>query len=729
MITQDHTRHPASSSNNGDYIIIRPLPFEPSLPTKIVKRRITRRQQLLLGAGLFSVLTLLFLFAARALHVTSNAEHTRISLSGLSIGFGEHILTLPGRHTLRASAPGYAEHQQSVVISDQQNQQLQLTLAPLPGQLTIRSTVAADVMLDGQPVGKTEQTLVDISAGQHELRIKAPRYRELIQPITIEGRSIHQELKIELQPAWGTVAISSTPAAEFFVDDIALGTTTESTSTELTPADTTDTTANPALLTVEIEEGTHQLRLKANGYKTWQQTLTISAGATLTLPAVTLEKADGLVQVSSEPSGASVTVDGKFQGKTPLELSLPPGRATQVLLFKQGYAPQQHQVTAQSDNETILTVNLTAELGEVVIHATPADAQLSIDGRALGNANQRLTLPTSQHQLRISKPGFADFHQVLTPKSGLRQEVTATLLTLAQQQTSQQQKQKQQEKIAPRITSRAGETLLLFHPQQTFTMGASRREQGRRANEVLRDAHLERAFYLATTETTNAQYRHFEKFYSSSHINGKSLNGDNQPVVNISWQQAARYCNWLSEQEKLAPFYQVSGDKIIDINPDSNGYRLATEAEWEWAAREQQDSMLTFAWGAAMPPAPNSGNYADSSATDVVNAVITHYNDSFAVSAPVGSFAVNHKGLADMSGNVAEWVNDFYSVDGTSATGSLSTQAIVDPLGPLQGDHHVIRGSSWAQSSISELRYSYRDYSADARNDLGFRIARYANAR
>ena len=73
-----------------------------------------------------------------------------------------------------------------------------------------------------------------------------------------------------------------------------------------------------------------------------------------------------------------------------------------------------------------------------------------------------------------------------------------------------------------------------------------------------------------------------------------------------------------------------------------------------------------------------------------------------------------------MGGNVAEWVNDFYDIQL-----GMSNKAEIDPLGPGTGKFHVIRGSSWAHGTVTELRLSYRDYNAKARDDVGFRIARY----
>ena len=91
-----------------------------------------------------------------------------------------------------------------------------------------------------------------------------------------------------------------------------------------------------------------------------------------------------------------------------------------------------------------------------------------------------------------------------------------------------------------------------------------------------------------------------------------------------------------------------------------------------------------------------------------------------AVTAPVGSFGANPLGFFDIGGNVAEWTHDLYTVQ--PAGGAVS----VDPVQGGDGGLHPIRGSSWKHSGVTELRLTFRDYGDNKRNDVGFRIARYA---
>ena len=122
-----------------------------------------------------------------------------------------------------------------------------------------------------------------------------------------------------------------------------------------------------------------------------------------------------------------------------------------------------------------------------------------------------------------------------------------------------------------------------------------------------------------------------------------------------------------------------------------------------------------------MPPARKSGNYADLSARSILAQVIGDYNDGFPITSPVGHFAPSPIGLFDIGGNVAEWVNDYYGVIFNSAG------VEIDPVGPSEGQYHVIRGSGWRHASIGELRFAHREWGSRGRLDVGFRIARYAD--
>jgi len=255
-----------------------------------------------------------------------------------------------------------------------------------------------------------------------------------------------------------------------------------------------------------------------------------------------------------------------------------------------------------------------------------------------------------------------------------------------------------------------------------FTMGASRREPGRRANESEHQVEITRPFLLGMHEITNGEFRRFRAGHRSGFIAGLTLDGDLQPVVNISWQDAASYCNWLSEQQGLQPFYREQGNTLVPVSPTTNGYRLPFEAEWAFAARMVGRTQPgRYPWDGGFPPRTRNGNYADESARTIVPVIIKGYFDGFQVSAPVDSFPRNMGGFFDLGGNVSEWCHDYYSPNAGAVSGKT-----VDPTGPTSGSYHVLRGSNWRDGAMTELRLSFRGYSNKAKDSLGFRVARFA---
>lgn len=635
-----------------------------------------------------------FLVSAKAVYIDVSPAHSDIDIDGgLRLQLADRYLLRSGEYGLRIAAEGYHPLVRSLHIGKEQNQHYAFDLPPLPGRLRVDTgpVINAQVFIDDTARGITPAVIGEIAAGEHRLRVSADRYFSFEDTIMIEGLDHEQLVSLLLKPAWADVTFVAEPAgADVFVDEELLGQTP---------------------LTTGIVQGSHRVRIQLAGFKPWQNEIDVTANSAMNFTGIRLQPADAVVFLVSEPPRANVTVDGEYKGVTPLELALTPEQTSTIRLFKQGYQPASRQVTVGSGSQQRLQLTLAPELVTIEFRVTPADAELYIDDRSYGAAAQTLQLPASSHRIEIRREGYVDYKTSITPHSGMAQQLDIKLKTLRQAQLEQ---------VKPVITSSAGQSLKLFYPS-AFTMGASRREPGRRANETIRNIELTRPFYLGMHEVTNEQFRLFARDHSSGAVQSRSLDGEPQPVVQVSWQQAARYCNWLSQRESLTAFYVETEGKITGVNPLANGYRLPTEAEWEWAARvAANQSALKFPWGQDMPPPNGSGNYADEPAAGLVASIIQKYQDGYSVSAPVGSFPAGNHGLFDIGGNVAEWVHDFYDiVVGNSGAAEL------DPTGPEQGEFHVIKGASWAHGTITELRLSYRDYHEKAREDVGFRLARY----
>jgi len=267
-----------------------------------------------------------------------------------------------------------------------------------------------------------------------------------------------------------------------------------------------------------------------------------------------------------------------------------------------------------------------------------------------------------------------------------------------------------------------GEMILV--PGGTFTMGDTR--GGGESDELPTHTVTLNSFYMGTSEVTQAEYSQYltpvELWSDDSGL------GSNYPAYDVSWYAILKYCNLRSMAEELTPVYSISGStnpanwgkvpsssdstwNAAICNWSANGYRLPTEAEWEYAARG----------------ATNTPDYLYSGSDDI-NAVAWYdgnngsYGSSNFGCKPIGTKAPNGIGLYDMSGNVPEWCWDLYSYSYYSSSPSSN------PTGPASGSYgplRVYRDGSWG-CSASYIRVASRDYKSPD-GDLGgsgFRLCR-----
>jgi formylglycine-generating enzyme required for sulfatase activity len=169
----------------------------------------------------------------------------------------------------------------------------------------------------------------------------------------------------------------------------------------------------------------------------------------------------------------------------------------------------------------------------------------------------------------------------------------------------------------------------------------------------------------------------------------------------VTWLDAVEYCNWLSEKESLSKCYLIKGTEVKYLDT-AKGYRLPTEAEWEFAARGGNKS--------------GGFSYAGS---NNLNEVGWYKDNSGGMTQQVAKKAPNELGLYDMTGNVWEWVWDFYDWNYYKASPSD------DPQGPGEGQYRVMRGGAWYNDPTHALTVSRQDHHAGFRqNSVGFRVAR-----
>ena len=661
---------------------------------------VKRRRLRFLLIGLFSVLSLIALFVlfATPIEVSVQPEPDKLYVSGFPppVSFGRKKLVVPGSYTVKGMLEGYYPLEQQFEVTSGGFQAFDFELKELPGRLKVLvdPMVPVRVSVDGVEAMVEAENIVLLERGLQQLTIETDRYLTEVVELDISGFGADQELSLLLRPAWATVQLESLPAgATVSVDGEDVGIT-------------------PQL--AEIIQGRRVIELSLAGYKKTRFATELVAGETLRPEVFTLEPNDGKLVLATRPEGVTVSVDGDYYGSTPLTLVLTSGVAHRLKLSKPGYQVTEQEINVGPDVEQELSIDMKPEYGVVFTSSKPADASLTLDGKPAGSGTQRLRLTTRQHELTFSKPGYLPQTVKITPRVDTSQNVDIALEIQSQLKAAARM---------DKIRTAAGQEMQLLEPEGSFQMGASRREAGRRANESRRLVEITRPYYLAIKEVSNAEYRQFDAKHNSGSAEGMSLNNATHPVVNVSWDDAARYCNWLSEKDKLPPSYVEMDGHMKLVEELKSGYRLPSEAEWVYAARiAGRSDMVRYPWGKEYPPETATGNFADAQIADTLANVVSGYNDGYRASAPVGSFNAQPSGFHDLGGNVAEWINDYYAVYPGQAE-----KLVKDPTGPNSGDHHVVRDSSWRDGSITELRLSYRDYSRGARDNLGFRIARYAD--
>jgi formylglycine-generating enzyme required for sulfatase activity len=254
------------------------------------------------------------------------------------------------------------------------------------------------------------------------------------------------------------------------------------------------------------------------------------------------------------------------------------------------------------------------------------------------------------------------------------------------------------------------QSLAVIRGPVEFLQGAPSAEEGRKSQEALQPTRISRSFAIAMKDTTVEQFLKYRPDHAHSKVKSPSVDC---PMIELTWYDAAKYCRWLSEQEGIGeeqmcfpPLNQIGPNMVLPPNYLSRtGYRLPTEAEWEYACRAGAVTSRCFGEDPLMIP-----YYA------------WYKNNSREHAWPVGQLKPNDFGLFDVHGNVLQWCLDVYDENSRRFTGRV----VEDSPIRQPGVNRVARGGSNI-SPVSLVRCAYR-FSCPAEkggyNDVGVRVAR-----
>ena len=519
-------------------------------------------------------------------------------------------------------------------------------------------------------------------SGEHEAAASAPGHRAQALRWTAPGADL---IRARLEPLPGTLAVTTAPevAAELRIDGAPRG-------------------ALPGA-EVALPAGRYALEVRAAGYEPHREDVDVAgfgerAEVHVELREVEAPPPPAVLALESRPPGADLLADGRYLGRAPQRLQRPPGGSVTVTALLPGHAPAR-QTLALESGEHAHAFALEPRLGAVELRPVPAAATVLIDGRP--EPRRQLRLPQRAHAIEVRAAGYVPQTLSVTPHPDAPRLVAVELVSEAR---ALRGRRRERERAL-------GLAFAEFRPDGgEFALVTTRRRLPLR---------LTRPFAVLDREVSNALYRKFRSAHDSGAHQERSLDGGEQPAVRVAWDDAARFANWLSRQAGVPEFYRERGGKIEGFRAGGAGYRLPTEAEWVWLTRAPG----RYAWGDGLPPPDRYGNFADRSAIGLLAPVLERYDDGAPVSAAVGSYRADARGLYDLPGNVAEWVHDVF--EDSLRLKAPPSAARTDPLGAATGRFRVIRGSGWRDGAQRELSRDLRRYGRDGRDDVGFRLAYY----
>ncbi len=247
----------------------------------------------------------------------------------------------------------------------------------------------------------------------------------------------------------------------------------------------------------------------------------------------------------------------------------------------------------------------------------------------------------------------------------------------------------------------------------SFAMGSPEDEPWRSADETQHTVTVS-DFYMSPYEVRQSEYT------AVMDDNPSNFNGEDLPVENISWLDAIAFCNALSEKENLTPAYQIDGETVT-WDRSASGYRLPTEAEWEYACR----AGTTTPFNTETSISPEESNYYGHYPYEIEDNYFSQENlttkpgEYRQTTVAVDSFSPNNWGLYNMHGNVSEWVWDYYD--------EYDTTNEADPVGPETGTRRIYRGGGW-NDFAKNMRSAYRATLPEDKGsfNLGIRLVRNA---
>ncbi len=333
-----------------------------------------------------------------------------------------------------------------------------ITLKPLPANIILR-THATDAkttwLVNNQLYIQSNELISELEAGEYSISVMHPYYEVKELTLTL-SRGQQFEQMIELQPVSGEIKINTSPAdVEILLNDELIGET--------------------PLLKPSFA-GEYSLKIRKEGFEPITETIIITREKPVLERNYHLLPEKGKLNLNLEPEGGKLLIN-KIQTRLNDSYRLEVNQDHQLVYSKPGYISQTKTFRVSTDKTLSINIKLQQDLGKVQLRSSPEGATVIIDSETKGKTPVELLLPAVEQVITFTKPGYRTVAKKILPTSTSTKLLEANLIP--EQVASLQE--------APSsYKHKAGGTLLLFKPNDRFTMGASRDEPGQRANEFLR---------------------------------------------------------------------------------------------------------------------------------------------------------------------------------------------------------------------------------------------------
>jgi hypothetical protein len=633
-----------------------------------------QNRRLFLFAGLFFIVSIpiaaLFVGATVSVSVSPDDASLNYDLEvteGVSIPYFEKQLVLTSAVSYRISSPGF--YPQLVRIKTaKKTPELAIQLLPLPGVVEVQvNTTHAFVLKVGPPKARlldSKKYIYEIPAGPAEFLVEGANLKTLRSETIVKGRGRAQKVILEPKTLFAMLVFKTIPKQV----KVTLNGIQHSSS--------------EGAFRLNLRSGDNELIISHEGYKTFRKKIALSSVDNISLGRLELEPNRIPLQIKSSPSGAAVLLERTFIGETPLEIQVLPLVKHNLEVNKAGFEKVSAVIRPQVGKSITKSYQLSSIRYMLKLDSS-VPASIGLNGDSIGRTPLEL-LVSEGDKITLKAEGYAT-ERINVATSHAQSTKLDVQMVLSERKAYVD---------SPDSHSLAGLEFKKIRGTDGYSVAVP---------AVMIGTVKIPDLYVSKTEVTQGS---FARFLGKPDAQNNKL----MPITNVSWEQAAQYCNWLSKRDGLSPFYrteEVAGVDLNSIDERANGYRLPTMVEWLYLTVDDNQNQTK----GSRKLSRGIGNVAGREALSRQFRYFENYADEYPGLAPVASFRPNSKGLFDVVGNAREWLHN--------SAGRSSKY-----FGSDKGMERLAAGSGFKSGSEDELDMLYYVEEVFSKDDLGFRVVR-----